>query len=88
MTASVACIPEQRTGFTQERLARAFDRVRNPRDWKGPIRAIIPADDRRAVQEAVMWFTGTLPVFRRVPGETAWLAVTAPGYRLGPAGDQ
>ena len=88
MTASLACAPERVTGFTQDQLARAFDRVRNPRDWKGPIRAVIPAADRQAVQKAVIWFTATVPKFSSVPGKADWLAVTAPGYRLGPAGDQ
>ena len=62
-------------------LADAFDRVRDPRDWKAPIRALIPVAERCMVEEAVRWFTFTDPVFAPVPGEAQRLVVTAPGYR-------
>jgi len=85
MTASVAYDPERLTGCRLEQLATAFDRVRNPRDWKAPIRAVIPVAERPVVEEAVLWFTDTVPVFAAAPGETDRLVVMAPGYRLGPA---
>ena len=85
MTESMAYDPERSTGYRMEQLAAAFDRVRNPRDWKAPIHAVIPATERPVVEEAVLWFTNTAPVFVASPGERDQLVVTAPGYRLGPA---
>ena len=79
--------PRRLTGFRLDQLAAAFDRVRNPRDWKAPIRAVIAAGERPVVEQAVLWFTETVPVFEPAPGEAERLMVTAPGYRLGPAGD-
>jgi hypothetical protein len=87
MTASLAYNPERMTGYRHEQLAAAFDRVRNPRDWKAPIQAVIPAAERPVVEKAVLWFTDTVPVFMAAAGATDRLVVRAPGYRLGPAGD-
>jgi hypothetical protein len=83
MTASVAYGPKRLTGYRLDQLAAAFDRVRDPRDWKAPIRAVIPEADLLVVEKAVLWFTGTVPVFEVAPGETDRLVVLAPGYRLG-----
>ncbi len=71
----------------QVRLVRAFDLVRNPRDWQAPIQAVIPAAERRLVQKAVIVFTGTWPRFAEVPGDPDSLVVTAPGYRVGRGGE-
>jgi hypothetical protein len=79
--------PRRVTGYRLEQLAAAFDRVRHPHDWKAPIRAVIPAQERPVVEKAVLWFTETVPVFEPVPGEADRLVVMAPGYRQGPAGD-
>lgn len=87
MSASIAHSPERVTGFRQEQLAAAFDRVRNPRDWKAPISAVIPAAERPLVEKAVFWFTDTVAEFSAASGNADELVVTAPGYRLGPAGD-
>ena len=86
MTASVAYDPKRLTGYRLEELAAAFDRVRNARDWKAPIQAVIPAQQRPLVEKAVLWFTETEPRFEEIPGESDRLIVVAPGYRLGPAG--
>lgn len=83
MTAAVGYSPERVTGYRQEELAAAFDRVRNPRDWKAPIHAVIPATERRLVERAVLWFTDTVPEFVAAPGEMDQLLVRAQGYRLG-----
>ena len=53
----------RRPGFSHEQLAQAFDRVRDPRDWRGPVRAEIPIEMRALVAEAVICFTATDPVF-------------------------
>lgn len=83
MTWSMRCDAMRQTGYRQEQLAAAFDRVRDPRDWQAPIRASIPADQRPVVDQAVRWFTDTAPVFRPVPGQEGTLLVRAGGYRLG-----
>jgi hypothetical protein len=85
MTASVAYDPERLTGYRLEQLAAAFDRVRNARDWKAPIQAVIPAAERPVVEKAVLWFTDTVPVFAAHPGAADRLVVRASGYRLGGA---
>jgi hypothetical protein len=87
MAASVACDPERLTGYRREQLAAAFERVRNPQDWKAPIQAVIPAAEWHLVEKAVLWFTATVPKFLPVPGTPDQLVVKAPGYRLGPAGN-
>ena len=87
MTASVEFDPKHSTGYRLEQLAAAFDRVRDSRDWKAPIRAEIRAAEQPVVEKAVLWFTDTVPRFEPAPGQTDRLVVTAPGYRFGPAGD-
>jgi len=74
----------QQKGFTQQELQLAFDRVNDPWDLKGPIWAQIPAAARNLVEQAVLRFTGSLPVFASVSGEADRLVVFAPGARLGP----
>ena len=71
------------TGYRLEQLAAAFDRVRDARDWKAPICAVIPAGERPVVEQAVLWFTSTVPVFETAPGDETRLVVMAPGYRRG-----
>jgi hypothetical protein len=82
MTASPREDPVLRTGFRLDQLASAFDRVMNPRDWKAPIRSVIPAEERQVVEKAVLWFTRARPDFIELPGKPARLVVTAPGYRV------
>ncbi len=87
MTAGAIVDPLSVTGYRLDQLAAAFDRVMNPRDWKAPISAVIPATDRLVVEQAVIWFTRTVPVFVQPPGVTDRIVVTAPGFRLGPDWD-
>jgi hypothetical protein len=72
--------------ISMERLAGAFDRVRSIRDWQAPICAEIAAEDRAVVEQAVIWFTATVPTFDPVPGAADRLSVKAAGYRRGPWG--
>lgn len=83
MTASIAYDPKRLTGYELDALAGAFDRVRNPRDWKAPIETVISASERPLVEAAVLWFTDTVPVFSAIAGSPDRLAVSALGYRLG-----
>ena len=73
-------------GFRLDQVAQAFERVRDHRDWKAPIRATIRATDQMLVEVAIQWFTGTAAEFAPVTGAAELLLVTAPGQRLGPAG--
>jgi hypothetical protein len=57
MTAAPTAYPKDSTGYRMEQLASAFDRVRDARDWKAPIRAVIPTSpDRPSV---VNWGFGS-----------------------------
>lgn len=38
--------PTGLAGCRMDQLASAFDRVRDPRDWQAPIRAVIPVEER------------------------------------------
>lgn len=75
------------SGFSHEQLAQAFDRVRDPRDWRGPVRAEIPIEMQAVVAEAVICFTATDPVFEPADRPELLLA-TAPGYLRGPWGSR
>lgn len=89
MTPLQAFQPLRVTGYRLEQLAKAFDRVMNPRDWKAPIRSVIAEEEREVVDQAVRWFTNTDPVFEPVPGRPDCLMVVALGYHLGlPQGDR
>jgi hypothetical protein len=72
--------------FTQDQLANAFDRVRDSRDWKAPVRAEIDEPQRPVVELAIIWFTATVPTFEAVPGRAGRLTVVANGYGKGPWG--
>ncbi len=85
MTASVGYDPKRLTGYRLEQLAAAFERVCDPHDWKAAIAAEIPSGDQALVEQAVLWFTDSVPVFDPIPGATERLAVQAQGYRLGGA---
>ena len=79
--------PKASTGYRLDELASAFDRVRDHRDWKAPIKAVIHADERPVVEQAVRWFTDTVPEFAPALGADGRLVVMAPGYRVGAARD-
>ncbi len=85
MTGSAEVAEPRAANFRQEVLAAAFDRVRHPRDWRGPIWGVIPCADQELTFEAVVRFTGAEPVFTPLAGEPDRLVVTAQGCRPGPA---
>ena len=75
------------TGFyTREQLEAAFDKVRNPNDWKAPVDGYCRAAEVELVREAVIFFTATEPSFYSVGINTGLRRVLADGYRKGPAG--
>lgn len=76
------------------RLVELFDLVADPRDWKGPINAVVELKTLRAlnanandIDDAIEFFTATRGVYSAtlVEGRDA-LYIQAPGYRAGPAG--
>lgn len=87
MARSIEHDPNVLTGSRLEQLATAFDRIRNPRDWKAPIESEILASERGLVEQAVLMFTNTVPTFAEAADTPDRLVVRAPGYRSGPLGD-
>lgn len=64
---------------------RNFDRVCDRVNWKQPIDKevlIVNADDLRAIAEAVVFFTGSVPTFKpvRMQGARAVYRCRAAGY--------
>ena len=45
--------------YTQKELERAFTKVKNKKDWKRSIRAIVNAEDFDVICAAVAYFTGS-----------------------------
>jgi hypothetical protein len=70
--------------MNQQDLEKAFDLVKDPKDWRNPIQACIEIDQKEAVEAAIIHFTATTPTFTRV--NSSHLIVKADGYRNGPAG--
>jgi hypothetical protein len=71
--------------FTQDQLESAFAKVRNPRDWRAPISAIVAAEDLTVCFLAIEYFTATRATVEHLYADKYRL--TADGYRKGPAGD-
>lgn len=69
-----------------QKLIDAFDLVKNRKDWKARIAAVVPAEKVKIVREAIVFFTGSVPHFQELSSEYSY--VTAAGYRLGPCGDR
>lgn len=74
----------------QKKLEQAFDRVKDPRDWKAPIAANVLSSQLDITCEAIAHFTATGARFclagQNDAGQLIY-HVTSPGYRAGPAGD-
>ena len=72
--------------FKRSELETALNAVTDADDWKGPIDAVIDANDLLITQAAVVFFTATNLDVKGSP-EPGKLRVTSIGYRAGPAGD-
>jgi hypothetical protein len=92
VNAELAAAGERVGGYTIDELQAAFNRVRDARDWKAPIRATVGARAKHGgidvallakIAAAVEFYTATKPTITII-GTTAH--VTAVGYRQGPAG--
>jgi len=67
-------------------LSAAFDLVKDPAHWKGPINAVVPESVVDDVKEAVAFYTATVATAVPIDG-TGLYHVRAAGYWAGPAGD-
>lgn len=61
-------------------MKAAFDRVCDPRNWKNPINAIIQNISLDLVHDAVIHFTGSVPVVDDLGN--GWSQIRAKGYYL------
>ncbi len=68
--------------FHIQSLRRAFNEVASRRNWKDPIAWIIEAKDQALVEEAIIFFTGSVPTFTKAEGSTGRLVVKADGYYI------
>jgi len=59
-------------------LREVFSQVQDRSNWKLPVHAIIDSKDRLVVDEAIVFFTGSVPTFREF--SNGRLAVKAEGY--------
>ena len=74
---------------TQEQMNKMFSKLQNHRDWKAPIKRFVRESELELALAAIEFFTatkGTVQYWNEYNGEK-FAYVTAPGYRLGPAGD-
>lgn len=79
--------------ITTETMRQAFEAVQHPRDWRGPIDAVVDADQLAITILAIQFYTATMPTVEptqsRPPACHAQLTryrVRSVGYRMGPAG--
>ena len=62
-------------------MSEAFDLVKDEKNWKMPIDAVVPADaDIALIEDAVVFYAGCLPDVTEQPDGT--FRVTAPGYYM------
>ena len=71
--------------YSHGQLQACFDSICNKSDWREPIDAVVPHDDKMLVATAISYFTGTPANFTHVPNTDSW-RVQADGYRNGPCG--
>jgi hypothetical protein len=57
--------PETGTKYSRAELHAAFSAVQDPANWKNPIDAVIDASAQDVTLEAVVFFAGCLPTFKK-----------------------
>ena len=72
--------------FTQTQLTDAFDKIKDPTDWKNPICARVNGEAVTLVVAAIQHFTATNPTVQ-LNQNTMDYIIESEGYRMGPAGD-
>lgn len=73
-------IHQRNEKFHIRTLREAFSQVASRSNWKAPIAWIIEGKDRAVVDEAIVFFTGSVPTFTKAEGDTGRLVVKAEGY--------
>jgi hypothetical protein len=68
------------TRYPVEQMDKAFKLVQNKEHWKNPINAVIAAKDRDVVDEAIIYYTGSVGAFTPMKGGK--LRVRADGYYI------
>ena len=71
-------------GFTLKELHDAFDKVKDPKDWKNPIRHTIDLSEINVTAAAIEFFTATDSTCQS--SKDRKVVIEAPGYYIGPAG--
>lgn len=66
--------------YSRSYLINAFSKVQDNSNWKNPINAIIRKESVDAVNEAILYFTGSKPTFTN--RDDGYVNVTADGYYL------
>ena len=74
-------------GYPAAILRYAFGKVANPKDWKGPIMAVVEKAMVHVVAVAIEFFTATVPTIIPADADGTKFVVVSDGYRAGPAGD-
>jgi len=72
--------------FTQTQLTDAFDKIKDPTDWKNPICARVKGEAVTLIVAAIQHFTATNPTVQ-LNQNTMDYIIESEGYRMGPAGD-
>jgi len=72
--------------FTQTQLTDAFNKIKDPTDWKNPICARVKGEAVTLVVAAIQHFTATDPTVQ-LNQNTMDYIIESEGYRMGPAGD-
>lgn len=53
-------------GFSRWEMDRAFRRVCSPKNWKDPINSLVQAKDIPVTEAAIVFYTGSVPVFTKL----------------------
>jgi hypothetical protein len=72
-------------GYAVDDLKAVFDRICDPKDWRGPIAATMAGELVMAAVAAIEFYTATTPKVE-LDITTMRYLVTSEGYRMGPAG--
>ena len=70
------------SGLTRGAAERLFDSVKNRQNWKLAVHGMVLLEQKEAMEQAIIFFTGSVPVFTscEVCVNCGMLHVTAGGY--------
>ena len=70
--------------MTSDEHEATFNEVRDPEDFRGPIRVILAADKVARAVASILFYTATCD--EPIDNGDGTFIVTSDGYRMGPAG--